>query len=41
MYKEMSQVNAYDQQYQDMKLSGISGTETGIVIAIIHIALGT
>jgi hypothetical protein len=37
----MNQVNADDQQYQDMKLSGISGTEIVIVITVTHIALGT
>jgi hypothetical protein len=34
-------VNAHDQQYQDKKLSGISGTETGIVTTYICITLGT
>lgn len=41
MYKELSQMNADDQQYQDMKLLTISGTEIGIVRTIIHITLGT
>jgi hypothetical protein len=36
MNKELSQVNADDQQYQDMKLAGISGKEIGIEIIIIH-----